>query len=70
MVDAHPDGTTEVNGRSGAALSESRDGETAKVYEKKDDAYFGYYALLSHQAQMLQVRREDMRVLGVPKDMC
>lgn len=27
----------------------------SKVYERKDDAYFGYYALLSHQAQMLQV---------------
>lgn len=45
-----------MNGRSGAASSEPKDGETAKVYEKKDDAYFGYYALLSHQAQMLQVR--------------
>lgn len=33
--------------------------EDNKVYERKDDAYFGYYALLSHQAQMLQVRKKD-----------
>ncbi|EPQ29622.1 uncharacterized protein PFL1_02841 [Pseudozyma flocculosa PF-1] len=26
----------------------------AEIYDDKDEAYFGYYALLSHQAQMLQ----------------
>lgn len=27
---------------------------TTKPYENKDEAYFSYYSLLSHQAQMLQ----------------
>lgn len=26
----------------------------AEIYEQKDEAYFGYYSMLSHQAQMLQ----------------
>lgn len=28
-----------------------------KPYESKDEPYFSYYSLLSHQAQMLQVSR-------------
>ena len=27
---------------------------SAEIYEQKDEAYFGYYSMLSHQAQMLQ----------------
>lgn len=27
-----------------------------ETYDRKDEAYFSYYAMLTHQAQMLQVR--------------
>jgi hypothetical protein len=41
------------SGRS-AVKDEEDEMESGGIYEKKDTAYFQYYALLSHQAQMLQ----------------
>lgn len=35
---------------------EQAESEPKAHFEDKDKAYFGYYSLLSHQAQMLQVR--------------
>ncbi len=32
----------------------SASASAAEIYEQKDEAYFGYYSMLSHQAQMLQ----------------
>ncbi|KAN0059736.1 hypothetical protein ACQY0O_008308 [Thecaphora frezii] len=37
-----------------AAKADKPQHDAADIYEDKDEAYFGYYALLSHQAQMLQ----------------
>lgn len=36
------------------AASSSSAAAAAEIYEQKDEAYFGYYSMLSHQAQMLQ----------------
>lgn len=47
---------------AGAAGGEG--GEEKRIYERKDDAYFGYYAMLSHQAQMLQVRVRSSHALS------
>ena len=38
----------------GASRGPEADQAEDGPYEKKDTAYFQYYALLSHQAQMLQ----------------
>lgn len=38
---------------SSSALAQAA-ASSSEIYEQKDEAYFGYYSMLSHQAQMLQ----------------
>ncbi|ETS61259.1 hypothetical protein PaG_05223 [Moesziomyces aphidis] len=39
---------------AGPSAPASAPAPSAEIYEQKDEAYFGYYSMLSHQAQMLQ----------------
>lgn len=41
-------------GQKASSSSSSAAAVTAEIYEQKDEAYFGYYSMLSHQSQMLQ----------------
>ncbi|KAJ9479817.1 putative Protein arginine N-methyltransferase 1 (putative) [Pseudozyma hubeiensis] len=43
-----------MSANTDAAASGSSSAAAAEIYEQKDEAYFGYYSMLSHQAQMLQ----------------
>lgn len=46
--------TTGTTPKKGASSSATAASSSAAIYEQKDEAYFGYYSMLSHQAQMLQ----------------
>ncbi|KAJ1032402.1 hypothetical protein NDA16_000428 [Ustilago loliicola] len=47
--------STSKSTRNGTEASTFGSGSVAaEIYEQKDEAYFGYYSMLSHQAQMLQ----------------
>ncbi|CAO1617663.1 unnamed protein product [Sympodiomycopsis kandeliae] len=53
-MSAHSDQQQQEGQSQDADRTSGQEEGRTQVYERKDDAYFGYYALLSHQAQMLQ----------------
>ena len=58
LVAVVPTMTTATAPDKAASSSSSSSSSSAvaapEIYEQKDEAYFGYYSMLSHQAQMLQ----------------
>ncbi|SPO25014.1 related to HMT1 - hnRNP arginine N-methyltransferase [Ustilago trichophora] len=54
MTTNNPNPSSSSSASAAAAATATATATATEIYEQKDEAYFGYYSMLSHQAQMLQ----------------